>query len=310
MGGMRDGSVDSIITDPPYGILRHKIETTLDIESFMSECHRVLKPRGFLAFFGRQPTLSHWNTLASEYFAYKAEIVWYKRQRSSPMGDIGRVHENISVWSKGVPRQFNRARIGYSDLKQSLADLSGAEGLFRLIGHLLKPFRDRACYEDAIKFLDSLKMGDGMRDFYRNESGHRNESATFNGLKKVKPSHLSALECALLGQQPQDVVSFLPHNKLGFDSSGEGGGEYNLKHPTVKPVQLMEWLIQLMTKEGETVLDPFLGTGATAIACQNLGRECVGIEIDKGYFKIAKGRLKPSPTKHLQYSLFFPTKQL
>ena len=64
-------------------------------------------------------------------------------------------------------------------------------------------------------------------------------------------------------------------------------------HPTVKPIKLMEYLIKLVSREGATILDPFLGSGTTLIACQKLNRKGIGIEKEIEYIKIAKARLKP-----------------
>ena len=62
-------------------------------------------------------------------------------------------------------------------------------------------------------------------------------------------------------------------------------------HPTQKPVELLEYLIKTYTKEGETVLDFTMGSGSTGVACKNLGRAFIGIELDKEYFEIAKNRI-------------------
>ena len=62
-------------------------------------------------------------------------------------------------------------------------------------------------------------------------------------------------------------------------------------HPTVKPIALMEYLINMVTKEGGTVLDPFMGSGTTGVACNNLYRNFIGIELDPDYFKIAEKRI-------------------
>jgi site-specific DNA-methyltransferase (adenine-specific) len=62
-------------------------------------------------------------------------------------------------------------------------------------------------------------------------------------------------------------------------------------HPTQKPVALMEYLIKTYTNEGETVLDFTMGSGTTGVACMNTNRKFIGIEMDAGYFEIAKQRL-------------------
>ena len=63
-------------------------------------------------------------------------------------------------------------------------------------------------------------------------------------------------------------------------------------HPTQKPVALMEYIIKTYTNEGETVLDFTMGSGTTGVACANTGRKFIGIELDRGYFKIARDRIK------------------
>lgn len=63
-------------------------------------------------------------------------------------------------------------------------------------------------------------------------------------------------------------------------------------HPTEKPVELNEIFISNSSDEGETVLDPFMGTGSCGVACKNLARNFIGIEIDEKYFNIAKERLE------------------
>ncbi len=62
-------------------------------------------------------------------------------------------------------------------------------------------------------------------------------------------------------------------------------------HPTQKPVALMEWIIKNYSKDGDTILDPFMGSGTTGVACKNLNRKFIGIELDKNYFNIAKERI-------------------
>jgi len=62
-------------------------------------------------------------------------------------------------------------------------------------------------------------------------------------------------------------------------------------HPTEKPVALMSYLIESSSNEGDTILDFTMGSGTTGVACKNLNRDFIGIELDKGYFKIAQERI-------------------
>lgn len=90
---------------------------------------------------------------------------------------------------------------------------------------------------------------------------------------------------------------------IGFDDSGSAArffycakaskkerGEGN-NHPTIKPLALMEWLVKLVTREGQLVLDPFAGSGTTLLACRKLGRRFVGIEREPEYVEIIERRL-------------------
>ncbi len=70
--------------------------------------------------------------------------------------------------------------------------------------------------------------------------------------------------------------------------------EHPPKHPTQKPVALLEYLIKTYTNENETVLDNCMGSGSTGVACVNLNRNFIGIEINEKYFEIAKKRVEKS----------------
>lgn len=66
-------------------------------------------------------------------------------------------------------------------------------------------------------------------------------------------------------------------------------------HPTQKPVELMKWLIASYTNPGDVVLDPFMGSGSTGVACLQLGRQFWGIEKDPAYFALASRRIQNTP---------------
>lgn len=68
-------------------------------------------------------------------------------------------------------------------------------------------------------------------------------------------------------------------------------GKEKTKHTSQKPVKLLEYFIKTYTDEGDTVLDCCMGSGSTGVACQNLHRDFIGIELDEDYFKIAENRI-------------------
>jgi site-specific DNA-methyltransferase (adenine-specific) len=71
--------------------------------------------------------------------------------------------------------------------------------------------------------------------------------------------------------------------------------EFNIQrglHPTQKPVELLEYFIKTYTNENDLVLDNTMGSGTTGVACKNLNRSFIGIEMDDKYFEIAKNRIE------------------
>ena len=77
-----------------------------------------------------------------------------------------------------------------------------------------------------------------------------------------------------------------------YESAVVSNGEKKAgKHPTQKPIQLMEHFISLLTHESDVILDPFMGSGSTGVAAQNLGRSFIGIELSDEYFAIVQERM-------------------
>ena len=84
-------------------------------------------------------------------------------------------------------------------------------------------------------------------------------------------------------------VYIFGHTWQGFIKASERG---NVLHPTQKPVALMEWCVAKYTSPGDTILDPFMGSGTTGVAALRTGRKFIGIELDPDYFKIAEERIR------------------
>jgi site-specific DNA-methyltransferase (adenine-specific) len=96
--------------------------------------------------------------------------------------------------------------------------------------------------------------------------------------------------------------SFLSDADLAWMKGGEGvycrrdvslQGESRFRlHPTQKPEPLMRWCVELVSKRGDTILDPFMGSGTTLVAAKRLGRMSIGVEIEERYCEMAARRLQ------------------
>lgn len=108
------------------------------------------------------------------------------------------------------------------------------------------------------------------------------------------PKHIKGTKASQSAhrQRKSDLKDFVslytnyPKSILEFASEG------HTVHPTQKPVALMEYLVKTYTNEGDTVLDNCMGSGTTGVACKNLNRNFIGIELDDKYFDIAKRRIE------------------
>jgi len=89
------------------------------------------------------------------------------------------------------------------------------------------------------------------------------------------------------GKDPRAGKGRTPSSAMGMHSR-EGK---NIKHPCPKPLAFTRWLVDKTSAKGQTILDPFMGSGTTGVACVELGRKFIGIEIDEKYFDIACERI-------------------
>ena len=100
---------------------------------------------------------------------------------------------------------------------------------------------------------------------------------------KIGAEHKTSLNDGRIYHQ---TTTGYPNNLIKFNN------DLDTKHPTQKPVALLEYLIKTYTLEGETVLDNCMGSGSTGVACINTKRDFIGIEKDEDYYLIAKKRIK------------------
>jgi hypothetical protein len=95
----------------------------------------------------------------------------------------------------------------------------------------------------------------------------------------------SLAHCLMYGTAP-DLQKGAKHTAIRSSEAADDN-----EHPCPKPTGWMVWAVDIASRRGETVLDPFMGSGTTGVACANLGRKFIGIEIEPKYFDIACERI-------------------
>ena len=138
------------------------------------------------------------------------------------------------------------------------------------------------CVEDVAVFYRSLPTYNpqGLKPF--NKVVNKGKSAGGHTLQSEETSGRGALRSG--GDYLQEWTNY-PRHVLEFSQTDKK------VHPTQKPVALMEYLIKTYTNEGETVLDNCIGSGTTGVACRNLNRKFIGVEMDSSYYDIAVDRI-------------------
>lgn len=110
---------------------------------------------------------------------------------------------------------------------------------------------------------------------------NKGEKPTYNRITEVNP--YAKTDRRLRPERTVSNVWKIP-NLVGRKKERVG-------HPTQKPIKLMDRIVSMTTNKGDVVLDPFMGSGTTAIACMNTNRNYIGFELDKEYHKLSEKRI-------------------
>lgn len=265
-------SVNLAVIDEPYGVLTgHKIEDGYNAEVGLKvrrEIYRVLKKDAWFCFFGQFPSCYDFYgaTLEAGFKPWQTcnEIVWCKRTFSNPMLKMARMHENIFVFHKGKPQVYTTTT-PYEDIVvdnafHGIASFAVVKRAFCELMYCIKHNKT-----PTIRVNIRLQTNDPMYKKF-------NQDRPIVNLEGVRlPS----------------IWSFSPQNHKSRNDQDKN----NHKHPTVKPSILLRRLIKLLTQEGDTVLDCFMGSGTTAVASKQEGRNFYGCEKDASYCEMANARL-------------------
>ncbi|MFM6670534.1 MAG: DNA-methyltransferase [Dolichospermum sp.] len=259
-----DGSIDAVITDPPYKYLNHKLESDWDEKAFFTHCFRVLKKDGMLCFFGAKESYFRWNVIAMDLgFNFKEQIIWDKVRTSNPMSNLPRSHENISIFTKGkgTIKKVRIDKLEYDNISNSKAVIDNIRRIISLLNRIntLEDFLlfKQGKYSKGYLKKSGITISEGIYEFHVGSKAYKTlaEGRIFPSIFRCVNEH------------------------------------YNCQHPTQKPLLLISKLIEMLTDEGGTVLDPFAGSGTTAVACKELGRNYICIEKELEYYQIACNRI-------------------
>lgn len=291
--------INAIITDPPYGIMKdsqtgkaHKIEQPIDWDLFTKGCYDILENNSFFGFFQLWKTaekMDWFHITKNNGFTSKEDIVWDKMTPANYMSNsLKIVHENFYIYQKG---QAKLNDVKYDYLGYELQDQENiGKAVLNWLGELNTLFKILKNYDDGqllVRLLNKDTHPLSDEDLAKLDSGDKRKQVDISHFdySKTKTIRRGIADCkrVVIGGSLKSVIKILSPNK---NLSNE-----RVKHPNVKPIELIELIIKSTTKEGDLVFDPFLGSGTTAIACKNTNRRFIGCELDSEYFEIIKQRL-------------------
>ena len=321
LGNIANNSVDLLVTDPPYGIEFmskgwDKVVPSVDI---WKECIRVLKPGGygFVMSIPRQDCLARMIVnledagfeidFTSLYHAYAsglpkpynvskaidkklgAKPIETKRKKAST-----RDYSDKQYTKQGSMMQTHTKaqRVYTYETKPATKEAEKFEGAYsfqpkpavEIIIVVRKPMSELTYADQALTNGKGCVWFDDCRIQSKTPEYDWDEKGRF-------PANLLVSD-EILGEFSRHfTLPFLIATKANR-SEKTCSGTIECEHPTVKPVKLMSYLITLGSRKNDTIIDPFMGSGTTGVACANLNRSFIGIEIEDKSFETAENRIK------------------
>ena len=291
MKDIPDGSVDLVLTDPPYGTMAgekrsgrlrehnrvddcRKWDFALDEKVILQELCRIVRQNGKIALFSQEPYTSKLILAGVPRIQFIQRLAWKKN-----------VAGNFLCSSQNCMQYIEDICLFRKDCN----DYNGKH-----------PLRDYFLSEKEKSGLSNkdfaVILGNGMASHYFTTK-IQFVCPTEENYKKLQATGFFPLPFEEIKRIDEEYKNMFPSvfNRLGANSKSnvfEYAKDSDGYHPTQKPVALLEDLIQTYSNDGETVLDFTMGSGSTGVACVNTGRNFIGIELDEGYFNIAKERIE------------------
>ena len=269
MKGLEDKSVDLIFCDLPYGQTSCKWDCPIDLDKFWIEVMRIKKLNTPIFFTTTTKFGVSLINSAPKKCHFRYDIVWVK---SSPAGFLSakkmpmRKHEMIYVFYEKLPF-YDLSSHTHKFIKETVNKRNGKDGVDNK-----GMIKNRSKTEIQTKYDPPLPV---------------------SVVKEEKSQIMKAKDKDLYGATKGGTIGnihgtnyepALPTTMLEIKSTRG-------KHSTEKPVALMEWVLKYYSKEGDTILDPTMGSGSTGVACKNMNRNFIGIEKDDEIYEVAVNRI-------------------
>ena len=321
-----DNSVDSIVTDPPYGLSFMGKKWDYDVPSvaIWEQCLRVLKPGGhLLAFAGTRTQHRMACRIEDAGFEIRDMIAWVYGSGFPKSLDVSKAIDKAAGVEREVVANQHRAATGrghqgeggyaYGETFNITAPATDAARQWQGWGTALKPALEpitvaRKPLEGTVAEtvlqhgtgainVDGCRVGTEIR--LNQSAGNKNLEHRTTVTPISSHNETDGREC--IGRWPANIIhdgsneaalALKSGTRFFYTAkAGKDDRETENNHPTVKPTMLMAYLCRLVTPSGGTVLDPFMGSGSTGKAATVNGFLFIGIERDPEYHKIAQARI-------------------
>ena len=362
-----DNSVDSVVTDPPYGLSNTKPQQVSDVlaawvtgdtvsvpakrggfmgkdwDSFVpppavwEECMRVLKPGGHMAVFAGARTQDLMGlSIRLAGFEIRDTLGWIYGSGFPKSRNIARQLDKTLGEDVPIGKAFNTAGAGdresefanneRSNAHEQWSPMSDSAKQWDGWGTALKPAiepiilarkpLDGTVANNVLEHgvgglnIDACRVGDDVRP----KGASTGEVISENG-SMAGPNTGRVVVGTVTGRFPANVL-LDEHAATEMDKQSDASSRFfptfkyqskapkkerpvieredgsKIQHPTVKPLALMEWLVELITPPAGLVLDPFAGTGTTLQAARDKGFKVIGVEQDPEYIQLIETRLE------------------
>ena len=294
-----DKSINLVLIDPPYNINKADWDKWKTVDAYIEfmgqvflECQRVLKDNGSFYFFHndflQMVELQNWINKNTK-FIFKSLITINKSDNiyvKDLYGSMKHFRNYLNVNEYCLYYTF-QDETGLTKIKTDLNNFEILREYFKEIQELLNLNKKQIMEQIGQKADHCFRWGSSQWNLPTEE--------TYNEL--INKFRIDKFKCF---KKYEDLRR--EYEKQRYTFNGKEGIENNLtysfrkekkcKHPTQKPIKLMEDIIKISSNENDLVLDCFMGSGSTGVACVNTNRKFIGIEKDEKYFEIACNRIK------------------